>query len=335
MDNAADTRHDLDDVAPANPQWMRRAVALTDAPDPESDAYTWLVWQWHLSDFGDLDRRQQAVLGALPAAVRELRSEAWVQRFLFAAALDRSGQPLSGGRITQWLARQRRLHSIAALAAGRAELLDRLNGFSWQPVGDRWHSSLAEIMEFTDQHGRLPARADDPRAAGWLAAQRFALRRGRMDPERAQALAVLPGWSQSMASTRSRTPWELRCRQLRAFVDANGRYPDPDSADPGEVAAARWVTTQREQYRRDGLSEYRVRQLSALPGWRWSARDAAWDARFRDLVRESRRGSISTDHPLYGWVVAQRRRHRDGRLTPEQAARMRSLGMLGETLQAA
>lgn len=334
MDNNVATRRVFDD-APVDLEWMRRAAALTEAPDPNSDAYTWLVWQWHLRETGALNSRQRAVLGALPAAVRQLRADSWVQRFLCVAALDHAGQPISGDWRTQWLARQRRLHSLSVLPAARAELLDRLDDFSWQPVGERWHSSLAEIMEFTDQHGRLPARADDPRAAGWLAAQRFALRHGRMQPERARALAALPGWSKSMNSTRSRTPWELRCRQLRAFVDANRRYPDVDSTDPGEVAAARWVTTQREQYRRDGLSDYRVKQLSALPGWRWSARDAAWDERFRELAHESRRGPIGTDHRLYSWVVAQRRRHRDGRLTPEQAARMRSLGMLGETLQAA
>lgn len=212
-------------------------------------------------------------------------------------------------------------------------LLDRLQGFTWSPGDAQWETTYAKIKRFADAHGRIPTRADDARMSNWLATQRFALRADRLRFDRVQALTALPGWSAGLSSTRSRPQWERRCEQLRLFLERVGRYPQSEATDPAEAALAHWVTAQREQVRRDGLAPYRIAALTALPGWRWAARDAAWDQRYVQLRADLHRGAtLDPTHSLYPWVVAQRRRHRAGRLRPEQERALRDLGLLDARL---
>lgn len=313
-------------------QWLDRAHLLSQGcasgDDGDKDE-AWLVWARVQFDRGELAGVQRQLLESLPEPVRAVWSRPWVRRYLELATRDADGKPLSGGWRTQWLSRQRRDHAEGALPPGRQWLLSRLDGFSWDPGQARWQTSFDEVAEFVVENGRLPTRGDDRRLSNWLAAQRFALRSDRLRFDRAQALSRLPGWSLGLASTRSRQPWERRCEQLRGFIETFRRYPFSDAEDPAEAELARWVTAQREQLRRDGLSSYRIAALSSLPDWRWAARDAAWDARFEELRAGANHGTIGTDHPLYSWIVAQRRRHRDGRLAADQVRRLQSLNLLG------
>ncbi|CPW72681.1 helicase associated domain-containing protein [Mycobacteroides abscessus] len=318
--------------------WARHIAALARmncAPGPETEMYAWLVWQWCRHERGCLTPAHRAALEALPEPVRQLREDRWVRRFLELAARERAGLSLAGDRRTPWLTYQRRLQNRRMLPASRVALLERLDSFDWNPGDRRWWSTFEEVSRFAAQHERLPTRRDSEQLANWVAVQRFQLRSDRLRYDRARALASLPGWRKALAQTRSRSPWERRCEQLRVFIQTHKRYPLLDSSDTGEAALARWVLTQREQYRRDGLSTYRIQMLSALPFWRWGAREQVWDTRFRKLAKDVRRGRFGPGHPDYGWVIAQRRHYRVGRLTTEQADLLRSLNLLGSRLSAA
>ncbi|CPU40179.1 putative helicase [Mycobacteroides abscessus] len=322
----------------ADHAWARHIDALMRAdraPGPDTEMYTWLVWQWCRYGRGLLTPDQRTALDALPESVRKLRQDPWVCRFIDLADREYAGLPLAGGRRTPWLTYQRRLQTSRILPASRAALLERLDSFHWKPGDHQWWSTFEEVSRFAAQHGRLPTRRDNEQLANWVAVQRFLLRSDRLRYDRAKALAALPGWAQALAQTRSRSPWERRCEQLRVFIQTRRRYPLLDSADAAEAALARWVLTQREQYRRDGLSAYRIKMLSALPFWRWGAREQAWDARFRRLARDVRRSRFGPGHPDYTWVIAQRRQYRIGRLTTEQANQLRSLNLLGSRLSLA
>jgi len=317
--------------------WLNRAAAFSrngDVPEPDTDDYAWLVWAVWQQRVGLLSLPQRVALAGLPEAVRAVGYTPWALRYAECADRDLAGLALGGGKRTAWLTAQRRAHARGSLPAGRVALLERLDGFSWTPGADRWDSAFALVRDFAERTGSIPVRGDDAALSGWLAAQRFALRAGRLDAGRIAALESLPGWSASLSNTRTRGVWDRRCSALRSFVTETGRYPHTGSADTREAALARWVSTQRELYRRGDLGSYRIDALAGLPGWRWGAREADFDARSRQLCQELGGEPIGTDHRLYGWVVSQRRRHRDGRLSDEQAAMLRSLNLLGDDLAA-
>ena len=317
--------------------WLVRCASVAASaapPDPVSGDFAWLVWSWCRRAAGKLSERQQLALDALPAGITSLRRDIWVSRYLEVAARGEAGDDLSGGPRTAWLSRQRRRAMAGCLPAGRAELLSRLPGFAWTPGERRWESAFARVRDFVDTFGHIPARGDDEALAGWLATQRFELRSGRLSARRAQLLDTLPGWAQSLAGPRSPISWPQQLEALRDFVSAHRHYPRTGAADALECALAAWVCDQRDNHRRGDLSAARADALAAIPGWRWTAREADFDARAVALSVELGGRPIDTGHRFYSWVVSQRRRHRDGRLSEDQAAMLRALNLLDERLQA-
>lgn len=319
-------------TAPFDPAWARRLDALaaaTSVPDPGSDDYTELVWAFARERAGRLDADQLVRLATLPHTQRRLARDAWVRRYLECAERSFAGRPLQGGARAHWLTTQRRARERGQLAAGRVQLLERLDGFTWTPNDDRWHHHLEKVRAFTSEHGRLPARRDDLAAAAWLASQRFLLRAGQVRPGRAEELASLPGWTESLAAAdRNRAAWAERVAELERFLEGDGCYPDPHAEDPAEVELARWVTSQRKAHRGGDLSAQRTAVLVALPNWRWTEREASFDRRICELRHSLDGGPVTTAHPLYSWVLDQRRRHREGRLTDQQREALRELGLL-------
>lgn len=65
----------------------------------------------------------------------------------------------------------------------------------------------------------------------------------------------------------------------------------------------------------------------------WSVHDEVWEAGFAVLLQFVTREGHARVHPrhveggfrLGGWVGSQRARHKDGRMTPEQAQRLEAL----------
>lgn len=317
-----------------DPQWRGRldAVAASrQSPAPDSDDYTWLVWAFALDCAGRLTPEQSAALAALPDPTRRLVDDPWVRRYLECSARSFTGRPLSGGPCARWLSTQRRLRTRGELPAGRVALLERLDGFSWNsPDDERWWATFAQVHSFATEHGRMPTHGDDPPLARWLAGQRRRLRMGRLDSDRSEALFGLPGWAESLRVRRTREHWESRLAELRQFLaDGHGCYPDPKSADPVEADLGRWVDWQRQCHSRSDLSASRAATLEALPKWRWLARDAEFDWRICEVRHELAEAPVTEDHRLYNWVLIQRRRHREGRLTAEQVADLEALGLLG------
>jgi hypothetical protein len=308
------------------------AEAELHLPTPDSHDYTRLVWAFARERAGRMKQQHRLYIATLPEPLRNLSRDPWVRRFLECAARDAAGQPLGGGARGEWLKRQRHLYASGAMPKGRAALLDRLVGFTWTPDADRWGATYDIVAAFVDEHGRIPSRGDDPVLAAWLAAQRLQLRTDRLDPIRAESLARLPGWRQSLSTARARVEWEAGLAKLVRFRAKNGFYPDRTSDNAAEAELGRWAHQQRGMYQRSDLSAARIDALEKLPGWRWRTRDATFDRNLFLLRRELDSRPIPRDHPIYKWVESQRRRHQGGRLSEEQSAALEALGMLDEVL---
>lgn len=317
------------------PTWPQLVMALAitgEVPGPGRDEYVWLVWMWHLQRCEKLSDHLSRELDLLPVPVRALREDTWVRRYLECAARDFTGKPLSGGTRTAWLTRQRRRRESGALPRGQVLLLSTLNGFSWTPDADQWESMFDRVRRYVATHGRVPSRADDADLAGWLATQRFSMRQGRLSARRAEVLEALPGFAASMSCERADSVWDGRLAELRQFVSSNGRYPRAGAAG-AERRLYDWIGAQRDHFRRADLGAHRIEALEAQPGWRWSAHEADFDDRTARLDRDPDVQHIAPDHSLYRWIIAARRRHRDGRLSPDQAAALDSMNLLDERLQ--
>lgn len=128
--------------------------------------------------------------------------------------------------------------------------------------------------------------------------------------------------------------WQSRLAALIEFHHLHGHANVPVGwkADPSLGA---WLKQQRRLHRAGLLPEHRRLQLDEL-GLDWNPkeeRDGIWDRHFAQLVDfHSRHGHANVPliwwpNPSLGrWLKKQRAHHRSGKLAPERAARIESLG---------
>jgi hypothetical protein len=104
----------------------------------------------------------------------------------------------SGGEalLANWARYQRRRRSRGSMPVWQEELLNRTDGFSWDPRSDSWHHHCEVLRTFLEGQRRLPRyRANDPferELAAWVHKQRHLYRRGQLLPERVATLRQLP-----------------------------------------------------------------------------------------------------------------------------------------------
>ncbi len=134
--------------------------------------------------------------------------------------------------------------------------------------------------------------------------------------------------------------WEQGLRLLTAYAHRTGA-PNPDSfyienteGTEGTFTLGAWAMSRRKQYRLGVLSPGRIAALEAIRGWEWNPHNAAWHRMFTHLERAAdHHGTVAhitqtavIDGVNIGhWVMAQRTRHRQGRLTPDRVDALQAL----------
>jgi Helicase associated domain/Glycosyl transferases group 1 len=244
---------------------------------------------------------------------------------------DHSNVPpahIEGGfPIGRWVAGQRRRAIQDALQEEETRSLLTLNGWSWDPREAAWEQGFAELEAFVDREGHARPSPDlEPELARWVAAQQRAHRVGGLARWRRVRLERLRGWGWSPADAA----WEQVFADLEAFVEREG-HARPRPERDRELAG--WVAAQRRAHRDGRLAAGRSERLERLAGWSWDPREAAWEQAFAALEafigREGHArvpaGHVEDGVGLGGWVAAQRRAYRDGRLAAGRSERLERL----------
>jgi len=126
------------------------------------------------------------------------------------------------------------------------------------------------------------------------------------------------------------TLWETRFQELRAFKAAHGHLVVPASSPRSSLSS--WVAYQRQQRRRESLSQQHQVALEAL-GFCWEPKRAGWEMRFHELrAFKAAHGHLVV--PICGvwcslgsWVAYQRLKQERGTLCRERRGALEALGI--------
>lgn len=146
--------------------------------------------------------------------------------------------------------------------------------------------------------------------------------------ERRKRLAALPDWTDNTRNTL----WDEGFGYLCRYVQQEGDALVPSGCVFDGFRLGQWVTVQRRGWER--LDDNRKQQLSDLPGWAVSARDAWWEEGFHRLADYARKHgdasppqsyADSDNYRLGAWVQKQRQAHAKGILALHLSARLQDL----------
>ena len=174
-----------------------------------------------------------------------------------------SENPRFGG----WVARQRELHRKELIPQEQFKMLDSL-GFAWGNLKViHWEKMFSELCEYKEKydHCNVPGYSrypEHPKLASWVANQRLAYKNKSLfqdQIDRLEALGFI--WNVDEAE------WKEVFNELVIFKELNGHCNARRDRQNYE-SLGRWVSHQREKYRKGKLSEDKISKLESI-GFIW------------------------------------------------------------------
>ena len=247
----------------------------------EDDGYRlgeWVKSQRDNRRAGVLSGKRQKQLDMLPGWIWDPKADMWEEghrRLVMyveqhgTSRVERSCVEDDGYRLGEWVKTQRVNQRNGSLGPERTERLDRLPGWTWDPVADLWADGYHRLLKYVEQHNtsrveRSYVEDDGYRLGDWVKSQRDTYRSGKLSEDRADRLFKLEGWSWDPINDA----WEDKYRELVDYVEQHGNAAVKRDGSP----LGGWVKKQRDTYRRGKLSEDRFKRLDKLPGWVWDRR---------------------------------------------------------------
>ncbi|MDA2992373.1 MAG: Helicase associated domain protein, partial [Actinomycetota bacterium] len=195
----------------------------------------------------------------------------------------------------------------------------------------RWEFWLGLLQRYAEETGtaRIPiGQVIEGYPLGqWAGAQRMAFSKGALSDERRQKLEALPGWAWNILDDQ----WDTWMRLMRDFAADHGHTNVPYPYMVGEYNLRNFVATQRGLYRQGKLSQERVEELEALPGWVWDVLEDNWQRNYELLkVYSDREGhacpprTFAPDGVQVGqWIGVQRGKR--VQMSPQRRALLEAL----------
>jgi superfamily II DNA or RNA helicase len=107
------------------------------------------------------------------------------------------------GELATWIGGQRTARKKNKLSPERTKRLEKLPGWSWDPIADAWDQNFDAVRAFRAKHKHWPvgrAAGVEGELATWIGVQRRARKNSKLSLERTKRLEKLPGWVWSAKS---------------------------------------------------------------------------------------------------------------------------------------
>jgi hypothetical protein len=271
-------------------------------------------------------------------------------------------------KIGKWCDDQQRQHNENLLSAENWLKLGAVPGWKWANKSipaqcdatedEIWAENLEVLRKYVTVYKTLPARVLvwNGRSIGrWAEDQLQKHCKGHLSAERIAALESVSLWKwwlrKKKMSSYGINKWNEWLKILHEYVKIHQQQPDQLTVwthdDGSERKLGKWVSNQRQSYKRNLLSQAQINALETVPGWYWvdpkykkqldtkkrSAVRRCWDDWYKMLDEYVKINSVIPNFDtiwnqhgeswyLGTWVVRQRSRKRQNLLAPECVAKL-------------
>jgi superfamily II DNA or RNA helicase len=298
----------------------------------------WVANQRHEHSLNRLDAERARRLEMLPGWNWSMLDKMWEEGYgrlsayceRHATARVPAGYTEDGFNLGRWVVTARRARKGGELAPDRVSALERLPRWTWDTADARWEDNFAVLVAYVRSvgHARVPqGHVEDGVGLGtWVNRQRAVYRRGDLPAERAARLMALAGWNWDPAVDH----WVRGFAALERFAARQGHPRVPQDHLDGDFDLGRWVSRQRDLFRRGELSADRTARLASVDGWSWDPTTDDWERGFvvlEQFVAHAGHAQVPATHvengyKLGNWVRVQRRRYAHHKISDDQQTRL-------------
>ena len=246
-------------------------------------------------------------------------------------------------KLATWVVDQRVRKRDGNLESEKVELLNQLS-FNWNPRDTNWRGIYLELVKFQKRFGhcRVPQNwKENNSLAHWVKTQRGDYANGDLHGDRVVLLQKIGfDWKVELRT------WDERFADLCAFKSRFG-HTRVHVKWPEDPILGGWVVRQRQDYRKNRLTEECVARLNAI-GFEWDGRkvaghsqiispilDAHWSKvfeLFKVHAKNHGAGAVKVINAetksLNRWMLAQRLANSQGRLSKSRSDALNEIGFV-------
>ena len=245
----------------------------------------------------------------------------------------------------KWVSHLRNNFKNGMLTASQIEYLENLSGWEWDYLEASWIRNMSTLRNFVNQQGHSRPKAKHVETIGGETFNlgNFVLRcrqkfvQGKLSDERISELEALPGWAWNRDDFSYQQHFEalLQYAEREGHTRPKNKHKEPFNGE--ELNLGSWVSEQRKNFTEGKLSDERISELEALPGWAWNRDDFSYQQHFEALLQYAeRKGHTrvreSTVEPfqnedlkLGDWVGRKKKEYKNGSLTQKEVAEFEAL----------
>ena len=216
-----------------------------------------------------------------------------------------------GYRLGQWIS-ENRMKKIS-MDKNRILLLEKLNGWSWNPREDHWNEGYKNLMNYINEfkNSHVPTNYRTPkdyRLGSWVSHQRS--RKESLPKEKKKLLESIKDWVwDAIADT-----WNKKIELLETYEKQNKTTNVPLAFITRDgTKLGQWVNSLRSS--KEKISPEKINRLEAFESWSWDPYMDKWEKgieEFKKFVTENGHNKIKAKYTtkdgynLGSWITNQR-----------------------------
>lgn len=234
-----------------------------------------------------------------------------------------------------WINSQRKKHSSGKLSEIQTKQLEELN-INWNPNDSFWEQGFGHAEEYFSENGDLMIAdgficEDGFKLSAWIKNQRTAYKQGRLDETKAARLESI-----SMVWSPQEQQWQLGYDHACEHFKSNSDLLVPKNYKSADgFLLGSWITSQRNAYKAQKLSEDKVRKLESI-GMVWSPYEQQWNVGYEHAKQfykangnvDMSASYVTVDgYRLGEWLRSQKRSYQKGTLETHRIEKLKNVGL--------
>lgn len=214
----------------------------------------------------------------------------------------------------------------------------RLNslGFIWNTLDYKWDSKFELLRRYKNEFGTVEVAKNYEYEGQNLGQWTYIQRRDQKNLSRTRKELLQKIGFRFEEQDRLEMQWDSYLKAAVSFKSREGHLLVARGHFEDGLDLATWISTQRNSYKKDKLSEHRVKLLDSL-NMIWDVPEYEWTLAFNALTKfKNREGHCQVpqkhkeaDYPLGSWVSGRRQRWHQ--LTEEKQRLLLNLGFILKT----
>jgi len=216
------------------------------------------------------------------------------------------------------------------------DFVEKIGVRTLEVIGGSWDERFGEYNAFKERYDLEPSgyvkseNKSEKSIAFWAGGQRRKYKKNELSQDKIDRLN-----SVDFIWDLKELNWDVGVKEYQIFKEKNNSEPSRSSKNASVKALGRWSEVQRIRYNKKGLSQDKIKKLTAL-GFIWDLLESYWDQKFKDYNsfkkkygREPKDNSKDEFEKLIAsWGGKQRNSYSKNKLPQDKIDKLNSIGFI-------